>query len=84
MIERLPRLNDWKYGESASPCERRDVAGDVAAHPGVLDLDDLGAEVGEDLGAEGPGAELGDGEDSNAVERRAPLADARQPARSCQ
>src|SRR6185295_12893858 len=53
--------------------ERWDVAGDVAAHARVFDLDDLGAEVGEDLGAEGPGAELRDGKDSNAVERRAPL-----------
>src|SRR5206468_1632469 len=48
-----------------------DLARDVAADAGVLDLDDLGAEVGEELGAEGAGAELRHGEDAKTVERRA-------------
>ena len=47
----------------------RHVAGAVAAHRGILDLDHLGAQVGEDLRAEGAGSELGDGEDADAVER---------------
>ncbi len=49
----------------------RHVARDVAADRGVLDLDDLGAEVGEHLRAEGARAELGDGDDAEAVEGRA-------------
>src|SRR5207248_9892569 len=49
---------------------RRHVARDVAADRRVLDLDDLGAEVREHLGAEGPRAELRDREDAEAVEGR--------------
>src|SRR5215470_15283583 len=48
----------------------RNVARAVAAHRGVLDLDDLRAQVGQHLGAERAGSELGDGEDANSVERR--------------
>src|SRR5215470_15999504 len=48
----------------------RNVARAVAAHRGVLDLDDLRAQVGQHLGAERASSELGDGEDANSVERR--------------
>ncbi len=50
--------------------ERTDVARDVAAVVGILDLDDLGALVGEKHGAEGAGAVLLDGEHANALERQ--------------
>jgi hypothetical protein len=43
------------------------VASDVAADGGILDLEDLGAEIGEELGAERPGAELRDGEDAEIL-----------------
>ncbi len=48
--------------------ERRNVAGDVAAHSRVLDLDYLGAQVREHLGAERSGSELRDGQDAYALE----------------
>ena len=51
--------------------ERPHLARDVAAHGRILDLDDLGAEVGEQLRAEGAGAELRDREHAQAGERRA-------------
>jgi hypothetical protein len=41
----------------------------VAADGRVLDLDDLGAEIGEQLGAEGAGAELRDGQDAKPRQR---------------
>src|SRR5262249_56040896 len=42
----------------------------VTADARILDLDDLGAEIGKELRAEGAGAELRDGHDAQAVERR--------------
>src|SRR5262245_61835561 len=42
----------------------------VAADVRVLDLDDLGAEIGEQQRAEGAGAELRDRDDPQTVERR--------------
>ncbi len=50
--------------------ERRDVAPDVAAGGRVLDLDHLGAEVGELERAPRPRAELLDGEDPDVGERK--------------
>jgi hypothetical protein len=47
---------------------RAHVPGDIAAHGRVLDLDDLGAEIREELGAEGARPELRDGEDTKARE----------------
>jgi hypothetical protein len=44
-----------------------DVASDVAADGGILDLDDLRAEVGQELGAERAGTELRDGEDAQIL-----------------
>src|SRR5262245_47921964 len=49
---------------------RADVATDVAAVLVVLDLDHLGAEVGEVRGAERPCAVLLDGEHAQAGERQ--------------
>jgi len=43
------------------------VASDVAADGGILDLDDLRAEVGQELGAERAGTELRDGEDAQIL-----------------
>src|SRR4029450_3430234 len=51
--------------------ERSHLAGDVAPHGRIPDLDDLGAQIGEQLRAEGAGAELRDGEHAQAGERRA-------------
>ena len=48
---------------------RADVARGIAAGFGVLDLDHLGAEVGEQHRGIGTGAELLEGEDANAFER---------------
>jgi hypothetical protein len=50
---------------------RPDRTADVAAVLEVLDLDDLGAEIGEVLRAEGTGAVLLDGDDPDAGERQA-------------
>ena len=50
--------------------ERRHVAADVAAGGRVLDLDHLGAEVGELESAPGPGAELLDREDADVSQRQ--------------
>ncbi len=47
---------------------RADAAGHVAAVGGVLDLDHLGAQIGQQHGAERPGAVLLDGEDGDAGE----------------
>ena len=47
----------------------RDVAADVAGRLGILDLDDLGAEVGEVHTAERPGAVLLDGDDPHVGQR---------------
>ena len=49
--------------------ERRHVAADVAAGGRVLDLDHVGAEVGELQRAPGPGAELLDREDPDVSQR---------------
>ena len=49
---------------------RRHVAADVAAGAGVLDLDHVGAEIGELHRRPRPGAELLDGEDADVGERR--------------
>src|SRR5260370_13831209 len=67
----LAAVEGLEVGRVALPLERRHVARAVAAHPGVLDLDHVGAQVGEHLGAEGAGAELRDREDAATVERRA-------------
>jgi hypothetical protein len=64
-MERLLRLREqrvviggvWRYG-----------AADVAVLGWVLDLDDVGAEIGEVQGAEGAGAVLLDGQDPYASE----------------
>ena len=50
--------------------EGRDVAADVAAGGRVLDLDHLGAEVGELERAPGTGAELLDGDDADVSQRQ--------------
>ncbi len=42
----------------------------VVAAVGVLDLDDLGAHVGQDLGAHGSRDHAGEIDDADAVERR--------------
>src|SRR5215470_17095347 len=47
----------------------RNVARAVATHRGVLDLDDLRAQVSQHLGTERASSELGDGEDADAGER---------------
>src|SRR5262249_21663616 len=47
-----------------------DRAGDVAALPRVLDLDALGAEVGQHHAAERAGAVLLDGDDAQTCERK--------------
>ena len=47
---------------------RADAARGVAAGGGVLDLDDLGAEVGQEQRAVGPGAELLHGQDAHAFQ----------------
>src|SRR5207302_8056919 len=47
-----------------------DLAGDVAADGRILDLDDLGAEVGQDLRAERPGAELRHGQHAQPLQHR--------------
>ena len=47
---------------------RRHVAGDVAACVGVLDLDDLGAHVGEMQGAPRARAVLLEGDDADAIQ----------------
>ena len=51
--------------------ERPDLAADVAAVGRVLDLDHLGAQVGHQHGAEGPGAVLLHGDHAHAFERQA-------------
>ncbi len=45
------------------------MARGVAAGRGILDLDHLGAEVGEQHRGIGTGAELLEGEDANSLER---------------
>ena len=50
--------------------ERRDVAPHVAAGRGVLELDHLGAEVGQLERRPRPRAELLDGDDPNVGERK--------------
>ena len=50
--------------------EGRHVAADVAAGGRVLDLDHLGAEVGELESAPRAGAELLDGEDADVSQRQ--------------
>ena len=47
----------------------RDVAADIAAGRGILQPDDVGAEVGQVKGPERSGAELLDGDDPDARER---------------
>ena len=64
--------------------ERRHVTADVTARSRVLDLDHLGAEVGELERAPRPRAELLDGEDADVSQRQhlQPLSAARRlPAR---
>ena len=68
----LLRLKVWKKWLSSLAEEvRADVAADVAAVAVVLDLDDLGAEVGEVRGAERAGAVLLDGEHAQARQGKA-------------
>src|SRR4030095_13443200 len=50
--------------------ERRDVPPDVTAGRRVLDLDDLGAEVGKLHGGERPGPELAERDDAPGRERQ--------------
>ena len=50
--------------------EGRHIAADVAAGSRVLDLDHLGAKVGELESAPGAGAELLDGEDADVSQRQ--------------
>ena len=47
---------------------RRDVAADVAAHTGVLDLDDIRAEVGQMQAAERAGTVLLEGDDADVFQ----------------
>ena len=66
---RLFRLNVSKKSELSSSWIRRHVAADVAADRGILDLDHLGAEIGELHRPPRAGAVLLDGEDANVGER---------------
>ena len=66
---RLLRLKVSKKSESSPSGERRHVAADVAARGRVLDLDHVGAEVGELERAPRPGAELLDREDADVSQR---------------
>ena len=68
----LPAVEDLEEDRVLAGLERRDVAADVAVGPGILDLDDLGAEVGELERGPGACAELLDGEDPDAIERQPP------------
>jgi len=48
--------------------QRRDVAADITAGAGILDLDDLGTQIGEEQRPERSGTELLDSDDPEAVE----------------
>jgi hypothetical protein len=50
---------------------RADVPCDIAADRGILDLDDLRAEIREQLSAERAGAELRHGDDAKALKHQA-------------
>ena len=65
---RLFRLNVSKNRLSSPSLNGRDVAADVAAGARVLDLDDLGAEVGQVQAAVGAGAVLLEGEDPDVFQ----------------
>ncbi len=65
----LLRLNVSKKSESSPSWNGRHVAADVAAGRRVLDLDHLGAEVGELERPPRPGAVLLDGEHPDVGER---------------
>ena len=61
----LPRFQAWKYSLSSSPSMMRpDLARRIAV--GRLDLDHLGAELGQEHRAVGPGAELLERQDAHA------------------
>ena len=64
---RLPRLTALKLGLSV-PDGARHLPGGVAGRR--LDLDDVGAEIGEHHRAERPGHHLRDVEDAEAFESR--------------
>ena len=60
----------WKYCAVVLAEEvRADVARGVAPGLGVLDLDHLGAEIGQEHRAVGPRAELLDRDNANAFQR---------------
>lgn len=67
----LAAIEGLKVERIALDLPRRYVARDVASDRWILDLDDLGAEVGEHLCAERPGAELRNRQNAQAVERSA-------------
>ena len=67
--ERLFRLKLSKKSESVPFLVRRHVARDVAADRGILDLDHLGAEVGELHRPERAGTVLLDRDDADIGER---------------
>ena len=64
----LPRFQAWKYSLSAVPeLVRADMPRRIAV--GRLDLDHLGAQLGQEHGAVGTGAELLQRQDAHALER---------------
>ena len=67
---RLPRLKVW-WNQAVAVAEvvGPDRAGDVAAAGRMLDLDHVGAEVGQELRAIGPRAVVLDGQDPHAPEQ---------------
>ena len=63
----LPRFQAWKYSLSLAPeLVRPDLARGIAL--GRLDLDHLGAELGQEHRAVGAGTELLQRQDSNSLE----------------
>jgi hypothetical protein len=62
----LPAVERLEVERVAAGRVRPHVASDVAPDGRILDLDDLGAQVGQQLGAEGPGPELRDGDEAQA------------------
>ena len=69
---RLPAVEGVEVETVGPLLARPHVAADIAARSGVLDPDDVGAQVSEVQGAERSGAELLDGDDPHSMQR--PLA----------
>ena len=67
----LPAVEGLEEERVLALLEGRHVPADVAGRARILELHDLGPEVGELEGAPWPGAELLDGEDPDVGERQA-------------